>query len=151
MFINFGLIEPLNNSEQLTFDSYAQIKSIIKNYIDKGSKLDEYGLSDKASPIWEYGNKVIYLVLYLNIINEQIQKDYDNSELQTFDYYKDLYKLDCIKKEFSCLSIPFDTDLLYEVFGLGKFFGFDGIGYMPITDGVTIEENITFQVNKTRI
>lgn len=153
MFINFKTILPLNTSEKLTFDVYSQIESIIKIYIDKASKLDEYGNNSKADIVWENGNKIVYLISYLTIIQEFIQKDYENCNLQSFKYYKDLYKLDCIKSTFSCLSIPFDVDPLYEVFGLGEIFGFDGIGYMAISeDNIEVcNNNLVFQVNKTRI
>ncbi len=153
MFINFDTILPLNASEQLTIDSYSAIKTIVKSYIDRAYKLDEYGISDKSSIIWEEGNKIFYLITYLTFANEQITKDYINCNLNTFDYYKELYKLDCIRKTFACLTIPFDVDPLYEVFGLGKNFGFDGIGYMAIVEDTTevCNNNLVFQVNKTRI
>lgn len=134
MFINFGTILPLNDSEQVTFNSYDEVKAILQIYIDKAYKLDQYGLVDKATPIWEYGNKVIYLVNYLFIIRDRINKDYVNCNLQTFKYYNDLYKLDCIRETFSCLTIPFDVDLLYSAFGLDKNFGFDGINYMAVEE-----------------
>lgn len=134
MFINFGTILPLNNSEQVTFDSYSAVKDIIKTYIDRAYKLDEYGSSEKASLIWEYGNKIVYLTYYLDIIRERILNDYNNCNLQTYDYYKNLYKLDCIRKTFSCFLIPFDVDDLYSAYGLNKNFGFDGISFMAIKE-----------------
>ncbi len=143
MFINFGTILPLTDAEQITFDSYQEIEVIIKTYIDKGSKLDQYGISDKASPIWEYGNKIVYLVNLLFIIRERILKDYRNCELQTFDTYKEIYKLDCIRKTFACLSIPFDVNPLYAVFGLDNPYGFDGIAFMALELDETIVCNNT--------
>ncbi len=72
MFITFGTILPLNDEEQITLSSYDTIEPYIKVYIDKASKLDQYGISDRASVIWEEGNKIIYLVQYLYIIREII-------------------------------------------------------------------------------
>ncbi len=143
MFINFGTILPLTDAEQITFDSYQEIEVIIKSYIDKGSKLDQYGISDKASPIWEYGTKIVYLVNLLFIIRERILKDYRNCELQTFDTYKEIYKLDCIKKTFACFSIPFNVTPLYAIFGLDNPYGFDGIAFMALELDETIVCNNT--------
>lgn len=153
MFINFGTILALNDSEQLTFDSYQELETIIKAYIDKASKLDEYGISDRATPIWEYGNKIIYLIGLLFIIRERILEDRSVCNVQSFEYYKEKYKLDCIRKTFSCLPIPFDVNPLYAMFGLDNYFGFDGISYMSIEEDITeaCDENIVFQVNKNRI
>lgn len=138
MFINFGEILPLNADEQITSDMYTEVETIIKTYIDKGSKLDQYGMSDKASPIWEYGNKIIYLVNLLSLIRQRILKDYANCKLDTFDNYKEAYKLDCIRKNFSCFSIPFDVNPLYAVFGLDNPYGFAGIGFEAVA--LDIEE-----------
>lgn len=150
MFINFGVIEALNDSEQLTLDSYQEIQSIISTYIQKATKLDQYGISDRATPIFGYGNRLIYLVGLLFIIRERILKDYNNCSLQTFEFYKETYKLDCIRKTFSCLPIPFDVTSLYTIFGLNTHFGFDGINYMAIEEDVnpTCENNLIFEVNK---
>ena len=52
MFINFGEIKELNSNEFITIDTYNQIEIYLKQYIDKGHALDEYGSSDKASVIW---------------------------------------------------------------------------------------------------
>ncbi len=138
MFINFGTILPLNADEQITSDMYAQVESIIKTYIDKGSKLDEYGISDKASPIWEYGNKIIYLVGLLSVIRQRILKDYRNCRLDTFENYKETYKLECIRKTFACFSIPFDVNALYAVYGLDTANGFEGIGF----EAVALDDSI---------
>ncbi len=138
MFINFGTILPLNTDEQITSEMYAQVETIIKTYIDRGSKLDEYGISDKASVIWEYGNKITYLVTYLSIIRQRILKDYINCELDTFENYKEEYKLDCIRKTFACFSIPFDVDALYAVYGLNNPYGFEGIEFMALEIDETI-------------
>ncbi len=132
MFINFGTIQPLTDTEQVTLDMYENIESIIKTYIDKGSKLDEYGITDKSSVIWEYGNKIVYLVSLLFIIRERILKDYNNCQLDTYESYKEQYKLDCIRKTFSCFSIPFDVNPLYEIFGLDDANGFEGIAFASI-------------------
>lgn len=134
MFINFGTILPLNAEEQVTLDSYNSIEPYLKIYIDKAIKLDEYGISDKASVIWEEGNKIVYLVEYLYIVRDIILKDYENCNLQTYEYYKEEFKLDCIRETFSCLSIPFDVDGLYSSFGLNNNFGFDGISFMAIKE-----------------
>lgn len=145
MFINFGEIEALNNSEQITFDMYSQVQEIISTYINKGIKLDEYGYSKKATPIWEYGNKVVYLVVYLTMVRERILKDLANNELEEYSFYADLYKLDCIKKTFSCFSIPFNVEDLYAVYGVSSSnFSYDGISYMTIND----EDNNIFEINK---
>lgn len=148
MFINFETILPLNTDEQITSDMYDQVKTIIKTYIDKGAKLDEYGLSDKASPIWEYGNKIIYLVQYLSIIRQRILKDYRNCELDTFETYKEEYELDCIRKTFACFSIPFDVNALYAVYGLDTANGFEGIGFEAIADddSVACDQESVFTV-----
>ena len=150
MFINFGVIESLTDAEQITFDSYQEIKSIIKTYIEKASKLDEYGMSDKASPIWEYGNRIIYLVGLLFIIREKILEDYSNCKLDTFENYKTAYKLDCIKKTFSCLPIPFNVTGLYEIFGLNDNFGFDGITFtaLEIDNTIACNEITVFEVQQ---
>lgn len=138
MFINFGTIEPLNDTEQVTLDMYEQVEAILNTYILKASTYDEYGNSDKANIIWEYGNKITYLVILLSIARQQILKDYANCELDTYETYKEDYKLDCIRKEFSCFSIPFDVNPLYEVFGLDDAYGFQGIGFMALEEDVAV-------------
>lgn len=143
MFINFGTILPLNTSEQLTLDSYQEIQSIIKTYIDKASKLDEYGNSAKATSVWEAGNKIIYLTYYLDIVRQRILKDYQNCNLQSFEYYKETYKLDCIQKTFSCLPIPFDVNRLYAIYGLDETSGFEGIEFMALEIDETVSCNPT--------
>lgn len=142
MFINFGVIQPLTDAEQVTADMYQEIEAYLYTYISKASKLDEYGMSEKADVLFEYGNKIVYLVLLLFIIRERILKDYRNCELQTFDTYKEEYKLDCIRKTFSCFSIPFDVNPLYAVFGLDNAYGFDGIAFMALEiDETTVCNN----------
>lgn len=150
MFINFGVLKSLNSSEQLTIDSYNQIESIVNTYITKATKMDEYGLSDKASAIFYYGNQLIYLIALLFIIRERILKDYSTCNLQTFEYYKETYKLDCIRKTFSCFTIPFDVTGLYNIFGLNTHFGFDGISYMSIQNDLTpvCNNSLIFEVDK---
>lgn len=150
MFINFGVLKALTASEKLTLDSYNQIQSIISTYITKATKLDKYGMSDKATPIFGYGNKLIYLVALLTIVRQRILKDYNNCNLQTFSYYSQTYQLDCIRKTFSCLPIPFDVTGLYTIFGLNNHFGFDGIGYMSIQNDLTpvCNNSLIFQVGK---
>jgi len=142
MFINFGVIQPLTDAEQVTADMYQEIEAYLLTYISKASKLDEYGMSEKADVLFEYGNKIVYLVLLLFIIRERILKDYRNCELQTFETYKEEYKLDCIRKTFSCFSIPFDVNPLYAVFGLDNAYGFDGIAFMALEiDETTVCNN----------
>lgn len=150
MFIDFGVIKALTDAEQLTIDSYDEIETIISTYIQKAVKLDNYGQSNKATDIWEYGNKLVYLIVLLFIIRERILKDYNNCSLQTFDYYKDTYKLDCIRDTFSCLPIPFDVTGLYSIFGLNNNFGFDGINYMAIEEDINpnCSNNLIFEVGK---
>lgn len=138
MFINFCQIKDLLPDESLTLDSYNEVENIINNYSTLAIKLDQYGETDKANTNWEDANKLIYLVLYLTIIRQRIFKDFQNCTLQTLQQYKDIYKLDCIKKEFSCLSIPFNVDNLYNIFGVGITPGFDGIDFMAIETDSTI-------------
>jgi hypothetical protein len=133
MFISCN-IQDLLDAEQITLDTYTEIESILKTYIDKASKLDNYGNTDQANLVWEYGDKIVYLVGYLFIIRQRILKDYRNCELKTLTEYKDIYKLDCIKKKFSCFKIPFDVDDLYEIFGVGSSLGFEGIAYMALEE-----------------
>jgi hypothetical protein len=149
MFINFGTILPLNAEEQVTLDSYDSIEPYLKVYIDKAIKLDEYGISDKASIIWEEGNKIVYLVQYLYIVRDIILKDYQSCSLETYEYYKEEFKLDCIRKTLSCMSIPFDVDGLYSSFGLNNNFGFDGISFMAIQedDSPACENPLIFTVD----
>lgn len=132
MFINFCQIKSLDPAESLTLDAYDEIESILSTYISKAYKLDEYGKSADASKIWDYGNKIVYLIGYLFLIRERILKDYRNCQLKTFAEYKEIYKLDCIRKTFACFSIPFDVDNLYSIFGVNSPFGFDGIDFMAI-------------------
>lgn len=148
MFINFGTIQALTDAEQITLDMYEEIEAILYTYISKATKLDEYGMTEKADVLFEYGNKIVYLVSLLFIIRERILKDYRNCELQTFDTYKEEYKLDCIRKTFSCFSIPFDVNPLYAVFGLDNPYGFDGIAFMAleIDDTIACNINTVFEV-----
>jgi hypothetical protein len=148
MFINFGVILPLNSSEEVTIDSYNEVESKLKVYIDKAYKADQYGL-DKSSQIWEEGNKIIYLIQYLFIVRDKIIKDYEGCNLQDYDYYKNLFKLTCIRKKLSCMSIPFDVEGLFSVFGLNKNFGFDGISFMAIKEdnSPNCENPLIFTVN----
>lgn len=132
MFINNCQIKDLLADEQLTSDMYSQIQNIINTYIQKGIYLDQYGITKQSSEIFEYGNKLIYLVLYLSIINQRITGDIQNCSLQTLSNYRDLYKLDCIKESFLCFSIPINVEALYKVFGLSEPFGFSGINFMAI-------------------
>lgn len=148
MFINFCQIKELLPEEGITLDSYNEVQTIINNYSTLGIKLDQYGETEKANTNWENANKVIYLVLYLSIIRQRILKDFKNCKLQTLQEYKDIYKLDCIKKEFSCLSISFNVDTLYNIYGVGITPGFDGIDYMAIeTDNTIIcNRNTIFEI-----
>ncbi len=144
MFIsNFCEVEDLLTAESITLDMYTQVETILKSYIDKASKLDNYGNSDKATIVWDYGNKLVYLVVYLFIVRERILKDYKNCELKTLSEYKEIYKLDCIKKTFNCFKVPFDVSDLYEIFGVGSSFGFEGIDYMSLEIDETIVCNET--------
>lgn len=148
MFINFGTILPLTDAEQVTLDMYEEIETILQTYISKATKQDEYGMTERADVLFDYGNKIVYLVTLLFIIRERILKDYRNCELQTFETYKTEYKLDCIRKTFSCFSIPFDVNPLYAVFGLDNAFGFDGIAFMALEiDETTVcNNNSIFEV-----
>ncbi len=138
MFINFGVIESLNASEAITLDMYNQVEIYLKQYIDKASKLDTYGNSDKADIVWEEGNKIIYLIGLLSIIRQRILKDYQNCIFTGVATYREEYKLDCIRKTFSCFTIPFDVNPLYEIFGLDDDYGFEGIGF----DAVALDGSI---------
>ena len=143
MFINFGVIEELNANEFITIDAYNQLEVYLKQYIDKANALDAYGSSDKASIIWEEGNKIVYLVTLLSIIRQRILKDYQNCDFAGVASYREEYKLDCIRKTFSCFTIPFDVNPLYEVFGLDDDYGFEGIGYDAVALDNTIACNET--------
>jgi hypothetical protein len=125
-------------AEQVTIDVYNTIESSLKLYIDKGYKLDNYGES-KANDMWGYGRYMVFLVAYLNIVRNNIQKDYLSCNLKTLQEYKQIYKLDCIREKFSCFSIPYDVDDLYETFGAGKSLAFTGIAYMGVEiNGATV-------------
>ena len=136
MFINFGQIQSLTDAEALTLDTYQEIETYLKQYIYKASKLDQYGKEKEANYTWEYGNKIVYLVNLLFIIRERIIKDIRNCNFDSFENYKETYKLDCIRKTFSCFPVPFDVNPLYAIFGLDDSFGFEGIAF----DSIEIDE-----------
>lgn len=131
-FINFCQIQPLNSSEQLTIDSYEELESNLKYYIDKVYKLDTYGRTKESNKNIKVGLHLIYLNIYLNIVRSAILNDIQTCNKKSFDDYKKQYKLDCIKKHFACLDKGVDIDNLLSIYNLTSSTFFTGISSMAI-------------------
>ncbi len=153
MFINFCQIKTPEVNEALLINSFNIIEPYLNTNIQKGLVGDEYGLTEKANIFWQEASEYKFLIMYLFIIREQIIKDIQTCNRKTYTEYKENFKLDCIKKHFSCLEIPFDVTPLYNLFGVGSPFGFDGISFMAIAydNQTSCEEDNIFEVQPNSI
>jgi len=149
MFINFCQIKDLTYSEQLLMDAYEIIQPYMDQNIDKAYKADQYGIANKGQVYWDDASDYRYLVLYMFIIRMRIIRDFQSCNLQTYEYYKDQFKLECIKKHFSCKTITFNVDNLFALFGITTTtFGFEGIDFaaLEIDDEPVCNEQTIFEV-----
>lgn len=128
---NKDLLLPMN--ERMNIEFLDATFSNMISIMNKAYSLDEYG-SDKANKFWDSANDLMYLQVYLNIIALSIKQDLANGNCSLLDYdtISERYKIDCIRKYFSCISI--DIDPLLSIFGIDRDM-FDGIGYMGIEEG----------------
>lgn len=150
MFINNCQIDTLTTDEFITIEAYEVIENLVKSYIEKGYKQDLYALKG-ANSSWDLGNDLFYLLTYLQIVRSSIIRDIQSCNKQSFEYYKDKFKLDCIKKYFACKSTGIDISALYNIFGVGSPVGYEGIAYMAIgfDDTPICNETNIFEVGQT--
>lgn len=153
MFINFCQITTPEVNESLRINAFNIIEPYLDSNIAKGLVGDEYGLTTKANVFWQDASEYKFLIRYLFIIRDEILKDIQNCSRKTYSEYKEDFKLDCIKKHFSCQKIPFDVTPLYNLFGVGNPYGFDGISFMAISydDQPLCNENNIFEVQPNNI
>lgn len=121
--INICGVKDITIIQQLLISTYDEVSDDILTIINNAYKADQYG-KKISEELWDQVNDINYFILYSFIMKFELNTKGGN-DLNTINSLKDKYKINCIRKHFSCFGFDIDPILISMGIEVGTNLGID--------------------------